>query len=92
MQNKKYKWVIIGAGPSGIAVVCKLLGSGVNPHELLWIDPYFKVGDLGRYWSNVSSNTKVRLFIDFLNSIKIGNDFIWPVFQFLTLTKKQLVN
>jgi len=70
MHNQKYKWTVIGAGPAGIAVVSKLLDFGMNSKDLLWIDPLFKVGDFGKYWGNVSSNTKVQTFINYLNSIK----------------------
>lgn len=64
------KWVIVGAGPAGIAVVGKLLDAGVNPFEIAWIDPAFKVGDLGQKWRTVSSNTKVGLFTKFLNACR----------------------
>jgi hypothetical protein len=64
-----YQWAVIGAGPAGIAAVGKLLDFGVKPNNILWIDPKFNVGDLGTYWSNVSSNTKVKFFNDFLLSV-----------------------
>lgn len=59
-------WMIIGAGPAGIATVGKLLDQGIQPEKIGWMDPYFQVGDLGRKWSNVSSNTQVELFRRFL--------------------------
>ena len=58
MNDKKFQWAVVGAGPAGIAAVGKLL------------DLAFKVGDLGRFWQNVSSNTKAGLFTDFLNDVK----------------------
>jgi len=61
-------WCVIGAGPAGIAVVGKLLDAHIPPREILWIDPAFQAGDLGTKWRPVSSNTKVRLFLDFLNA------------------------
>lgn len=66
MNKKIFQWAVVGAGPAGIAAVGKLLDKGVNPAHLLWLDPHFKVGDLGFYWRNVSSNTKVKLFTKFL--------------------------
>ena len=66
INNKTFQWAIVGAGPAGIAAVGKLLDSGISPESILWFDPYFKVGDLGQFWPNVSSNTKVKLFNDFL--------------------------
>ena len=66
-NNKKiFQWAVIGAGPAGIATVGKLLDNGIPAEQILWCDPHFKVGDLGMYWSNVSSNTKVKLFTNFL--------------------------
>jgi hypothetical protein len=65
--NKKiFQWAVLGAGPAGIAAVGKLLDNGIPAEKILWCDPHFKVGDLGMFWSNVSSNTKVKLFNDFL--------------------------
>ncbi|HXF90388.1 MAG TPA: NAD(P)-binding domain-containing protein, partial [Candidatus Nitrosotenuis sp.] len=62
------QWTIIGAGPAGIAAVGKLLDSGIDPAQIIWLDPEFKVGDFGQKWRSVSSNTTVKLFQNFLNS------------------------
>ena len=69
MKKKIFQWAIVGAGPAGIAAVGKLLDLGVLPADILWVDPAFCVGDLGGLWQNVGSNTKVELFINFLNAI-----------------------
>lgn len=66
INKKSFKWAVIGAGPAGIAAIGKLLDNGIPPAAILWIDPSFKVGDLGLFWRNVSSNTKVKYFNDFL--------------------------
>ena len=63
MKPISYQWAVVGAGPAGIAAVGKLLDQGIEPTEILWLDLQFKVGDLGAYWQNVSSNTTVQLFI-----------------------------
>jgi cation diffusion facilitator CzcD-associated flavoprotein CzcO len=68
-----YQWAIIGAGPSGIAVVGKLLDAGIPPEEILWVDPNFTVGDFGTLWRNVPSNTKVELFLKFLHAVNAFN-------------------
>jgi cation diffusion facilitator CzcD-associated flavoprotein CzcO len=68
LNQDVFQWAVIGAGPSGIAAVGKLLDSGVCSEHILWIDPSFKVGDLGQFWRNVSSNTKVKYFTDFLQA------------------------
>lgn len=64
-----FQWAVIGAGPAGIAAVGKLLDKGIDPEMILWIDPHFKVGDLGEFWRNVSSNTKVLYFNNFLKAV-----------------------
>lgn len=68
MTNKIHQWCVVGAGPAGIAAIGKLLDNHISPEHILWIDPAFEVGDLGQYWHNVSSNTTVKLFIDFLKA------------------------
>ncbi|MFT4058617.1 MAG: FAD-dependent oxidoreductase [Legionella sp.] len=73
MNKNNYEWAVVGAGPAGIAAVGKLLDAGILPKHILWIDPYFGVGDLGRLWGNVSSNTKVKLFSDFLMAVHAFN-------------------
>ena len=70
MNKKKFQWAVVGAGPAGIAAVGKLLDHGITPSDVLWLDPAFTVGDLGKLWPNVSSNTKVRLFTRFLQEVK----------------------
>lgn len=66
MNKVPFQWAVVGAGAAGIAAVGKLLDHGVKPDTILWLDPQFKVGDLGQLWSNVSSNTTVKRFTDFL--------------------------
>jgi cation diffusion facilitator CzcD-associated flavoprotein CzcO len=64
------EWIVVGAGPAGIAAVGKLIDHGISPKKIGWIDPDFQVGDLGKKWSQVSSNTTVDLFIRFLKNCK----------------------
>jgi alpha-1,3/alpha-1,6-mannosyltransferase len=45
--NMKYKAVIVGAGPAGIAAVGNLLEQQRGP--LLWVDDKFEAGRLSRY-------------------------------------------
>lgn len=81
MNQITFKWAVVGAGPAGIAAVGKLLDKGIPPNQLLWVDPHFTVGDFGRYWSNVSSNTKVKLFHAFLKAVDAFNYAQAPDFQ-----------
>lgn len=66
-------WVVVGAGPAGISAVGLLLDAGVDPTNIAWIDPEFNVGRLGKYYTNVPSNTKTKLFIEFLQACKSFN-------------------
>ena len=65
-----YQWAVVGAGGAGISAVGKLLDAGVNADKILWLDPEFKVGDLGKYWSCVPSNTIVSRLLKFLYACK----------------------
>ena len=69
MIMSSYSWAVIGAGPAGIASVGKLLDSGVNHEDIIWIDPHFTVGDFGAYWHLVLSNTQVWRFKKYLEGI-----------------------
>ena len=69
MANKIYSWAVVGAGPAGIAAVGQLIDLGVKGEDIAWIDPQFDVGLLGRKWRSVSSNTRVSLFIKFLEVV-----------------------
>lgn len=69
-DSKKYTWAVVGAGPGGMTAVGLLLDSGVPGSDIVWIDPYFQVGDFGRLWGEVNSNTRVALFHDFLTGIQ----------------------
>lgn len=64
-----FQWAVVGAGPAGIAAVGTLLDQGIEPNSILWVDPHFKVGDLGQLWANVSSNTSVKYFTLFLHAV-----------------------
>lgn len=68
MNHKTYDWAVVGAGPAGIAAVGKLIDAGIEPLNIVWIDPTFNVGDFGTKWRHVSSNTKVDLFLKFFQS------------------------
>lgn len=65
-MEENFDWAVVGAGPAGMAAVAKLLDAGVR--RIAWIDPEFRVGDLGSKWQHVPGNTKVELFMRFLNA------------------------
>lgn len=68
MDPTIFDWAVVGAGPAGIAAVGLLIDLGVAPQSILWLDPAFNVGDFGSRWTNVSSNTIVKLFKNFLHA------------------------
>jgi hypothetical protein len=62
-----------------------LLDNGISPDNINWIDPTFKVGDMGAKWYQVPSNTKVELFTKFLlrcRSFEINTAPHFPLFDF----------
>lgn len=69
-EKASMDWTVVGAGPAGIAAIGKLIDANISPNKIGWIDPYFQVGDLGRKWGCVSSNTQVDLFLRFLLGYK----------------------
>lgn len=70
---KLFDWVVVGAGPAGIAAVGKLIELGVIASDILWIDPEFKIGDFGTAWRQVNSNTSVESFLKFYRGCRIFN-------------------
>jgi hypothetical protein len=72
-HGKDYRWAVVGAGPAGILAIGKLLDRDVPGNQILWVDPEFHVGDLGKKWTCVPSNTKVNLFIRFLEGCNSFN-------------------
>ncbi|MCB1106805.1 MAG: FAD-dependent oxidoreductase [Chlamydiia bacterium] len=78
---KAFQWTVVGAGPAGIAALGKLIDQGVKPLDIAWVDPTFNVGDLGGKWYRVSSNTKVKLFVDFLEECEAFRFQMSPDFK-----------
>lgn len=64
-----YAWAVVGAGPAGMTAVGLLLDERIPAKDIVWIDPHFDVGDFGRLWGEVNSNTRVALFQDFLHGV-----------------------
>ena len=69
MQVPAYRFVVAGAGPAGVAVVGALLHYAPT-EKIAWVDPDFSGGRLSKRYRDVSSNTKVRLFIDYAKAFK----------------------
>lgn len=67
-RNADAEWAIIGAGPAGIIVLGLLLDLGTDPKSIVWVDPEFNVGRLGKYYSTVPGNAKTKTYIEFLQA------------------------
>ncbi|WVW81108.1 hypothetical protein I302_103099 [Kwoniella bestiolae CBS 10118] len=62
MLSRSYKAIVIGAGPGGLATMKSLLDVGLN--KICWIDKNFKGGRLNELYREISSNTKVGIYLD----------------------------
>jgi len=63
-MNDPFDWCVVGAGLGGIFMIARLLDRGIPASQIVWIDPEYKVGDLGKYWQKVQSNTDVRILLN----------------------------
>jgi hypothetical protein len=62
-SNPQFEAVVVGAGPAGVTAVGNLLENRIAP--ILWVDDAFDGGRVSKYYREVPSNTKVKLFVDF---------------------------
>ena len=62
------QWLVVGAGPAGIATVGVLISLGVPPTSIIWVDPDFNVGRIGQFYGTVAANNSNKQFIDFVNA------------------------
>ena len=62
-MTDSYDWCVIGAGVAGICMIARLLDNNIPANQIVWVDPDYKVGDLGKYWHMVPSNTDVSLLL-----------------------------
>ncbi|KAF2163181.1 hypothetical protein M409DRAFT_57839 [Zasmidium cellare ATCC 36951] len=65
--NDVYEAVVVGAGPAGITAVGNLLDARID--RILWVDGAFDGGRVNKYYREVPSNTKVKLFVDFATAV-----------------------
>jgi hypothetical protein len=81
--NCDYEWAIVGAGPAGIIIIGLLLDLGVDPKNIVWVDPEFNVGRLGKYYASVPGNAKTKLYIEFLTCCRAFQDANSPALDAL---------
>lgn len=65
------EWLIVGAGPAGIATIGVLIDLGIEPNKMAWLDPDFNVGRMGAHYQNVPGNSRVAEFVYFVNACNI---------------------
>lgn len=82
-QNQCYDWAIIGAGFAGISALAVLLDSGVDPSTVVWIDPEFNVGRVGKYYREVPGNIQVQHLIEYVEDCPYFKDIDSPSLQAL---------
>lgn len=78
--NCDAEWVIVGAGPAGIIIIGLLIELGTDPKSIVWVDPEFNVGRLGKYYSSVPGNAKTKTYIEFLQSCHVFQEANSPAF------------
>lgn len=76
--SQPFKWAVVGGGLAGITSIVVLLEQGINGKDILWIDPEFNVGRLGKYYGNVPSNQKAYRFTRYLDSSFIFRKLKYP--------------
>ena len=73
--SSHFNWTVVGAGSAGVASVGFLLEFGIPENEILWIDPEFNVGRMGKYYYNVPGNALTRNYTIFIKSCRVFNEF-----------------
>ncbi len=76
-------WTVVGAGPTGILTVGIILDHGVSPDKILWIDPEFGVGRMGKLYQDVPGNGTVRQYIALLEKCKAFSEVKSPAIDLL---------
>ena len=71
-HDTTFDHAVIGAGPGGITAVACLLDAGVD--SVAWVDPDFAVGRLGARYRQVPSNTRAKLFQDYVQALPVVRD------------------
>lgn len=79
--NADAQWVIVGAGPAGIIIIALLLELGTDPNNIIWIDPEFNVGRIGKYYSSVPGNAKTKTYIEFLQTCQTFLEANSPAYE-----------
>lgn len=83
---QEVQWLVVGAGPAGIATIGMLHDLGI-PYELIaWVDPEFNVGRIGEYYASVPANNNNSQFINFVNACATFHECTCPELEALRHT------
>src|SRR5580698_1599265 len=82
-SQQPWDWAIVGGGATGEIIIGVLLDIGVDPKKIVWIDPEFGVGRLGKYYSTVESNNKAKEFVAFINACATFQELTCPAIEAL---------
>lgn len=88
-KQKNPQFIFVGAGAANIAAIGAIIEVGVSPEDIIWLDPEFNVGRLGQYYESVPSNTKTKLFIDFLEACEVFKNCSSPAIDRLKECDKE---
>lgn len=78
LTHKNYSWAVLGAGPAGITAVAVLLDQNIDPSDIIWIDPEFTVGRIGKFYRNVPGNLQTKRLTSYVNNCPYFKDFTSP--------------
>lgn len=71
----QYQWAVVGAGLAGVTSIAVLLENGVDASSIIWIDPEFNMGRMGKYYRNVPANTKFQILKNYFRNCPILQEF-----------------
>jgi len=71
-------WAVVGAGPGGIITIGVLKDVGVDLSSVLWLDPEFQVGRMGKYYGSVPANNKAKRLVEFLSMCQAFSEVDTP--------------
>src|SRR5947207_10028713 len=80
-QPQCYEWAIVGAGFAGITALAVLLDAGIDPSTVVWIDPEFNVGRVGKYYREVPGNIQTQHLIEYVEECPGFQDIDSPSLQ-----------
>lgn len=67
----KVSWTVVGAGPSGILTMGRIVDSGVPCDQIVWLDTEFNVGRMGKLYRNVPGNGRIEQYIALLQGCNV---------------------